>query len=144
VAAVGSESILLFEEGTMLVTGNRRRVAVVVTTVTVLLSVAASGLAQEVIRITRYTARFGKNAEVSKVTDDEVTGMYAGMKGLKWVKFYSDPTSGERGSVTVWADRAALDAYMKSDARKEILGRLRPLIEGDVSSRIYNVYRPGK
>lgn len=120
----------------------RRRAALIVTTVTVLLSVAASGLAQEVIRITSYTARFGKNAEVSKVTDDEITGMYAGTKGLKWVKFYSDPTSGERGSVTVWADRAALDAYLKSEARKEILARLRPLIEGDVTSRVYVVYRP--
>lgn len=126
-----------------MVTRVRRRVALVVTTATVLLSVAASGLAQEVIRITSYTARFGKNAEVSKVTDDEITGVYAGMKGLRWVKFYSDPTSGERGSVTVWADRAALDAYMKSQARKEILARLRPLIEGDVTSRVYVVYRPG-
>lgn len=121
----------------------RRRVALVATTAMVLLSVAASGLAQEVIRITSYTARFGKNAEVSKVTDDEITGVYAGMKGLRWVKFYSDPTSGERGSVTVWADRAALDAYMKSQARKDILARLRPLIEGDVTSRVYVVYRPG-
>ena len=126
-----------------MVTRVRRRVALVVTTATVLLSVAASSLAQEVIRITSYTARFGKNAEVSKVTDDEITGVYAGMKGLRWVKFYSDPTSGERGSVTVWADRAALDAYMKSQARKEILARLRPLIEGDVTSRVYVVYRPG-
>lgn len=126
-----------------MVTRVRRRVALVVTTAMVLLSVAASGLAQEVIRITSYTARFGKNAEVSKVTDDEITGVYAGMKGLRWVKFYSDPTSGERGSVTVWADRAALDAYMKSQARKDILARLRPLIEGDVTSRVYVVYRPG-
>jgi quinol monooxygenase YgiN len=121
----------------------RRRAALIVTTAALLLSVSASGLAQEVIRITSYTARFGKNAEVSKVTDDEITGMYAGTKGLKWVKFYSDPTSGERGSVTVWADRAALDAYLKSEARKGILARLRPLIEGDVTSRVYVVYRPG-
>ncbi|HMA18578.1 MAG TPA: hypothetical protein VKS03_09080, partial [Thermoanaerobaculia bacterium] len=68
---------------------------------------------------------------------------YAGMKGLRWVKFYSDPKSGERGSVTVWADRAALDAYMTSEARKSLLAKLRPLIEGDVSSRIYVVYHPG-
>jgi quinol monooxygenase YgiN len=98
---------------------------------------------QEVIRISSYKARFGRNAEISKVTDDEITGVYAGMKGLKWVKFYYDPTSGERGSVTLWADRAALDAYMKSDVRKDILAKLRPLIEGDVTSRIYVVYAPG-
>jgi quinol monooxygenase YgiN len=118
----------------------RRRVAIAA----ILLSVSAVGSAQEVIRISSYRAQFGKNLEVSKVTDQEITGMYAGMKGLKWVKFYYDPTSGERGSVTVWADRAALDAYMKSEARQNILAKLRPLIEGDVTSRIFLVHQPGK
>jgi hypothetical protein len=121
----------------------RRRVAFVAAAVTISLSLSAIGLAQEVIRISSYRARFGRNAEISKVTDAEITGVYAGMKGLKWVKFYFDPVSGERGSVTVWADRAALDVYMKSEARKGILEKLRPLIEGDVTSRIYVVYQPG-
>jgi len=120
-----------------------RRVAFVAGFVTIYFSLSAIGLAQEVIRISSYRARFGRNAEISKVTDAEITGMYAGMKGLKWVKFYYDPVSGERGSVTVWEDRAALEAYMKSEARKGILEKLRPLIEGDVTSRIYVVYRPG-
>jgi quinol monooxygenase YgiN len=57
---------------------------------------------------------------------------------------YYDPVTGERGSVTVWADRAALDAYMNSEARKGLLARLRPIIQGDVSSRIYVVHQPGK
>ena len=121
----------------------RRRVTFVAGFVTIYFSLSAIGLAQEVIRISSYRARFGRNAEISKVTDAEITGMYAGMKGLKWVKFYYDPVSGERGSVTVWEDRAALEAYMKSEARKGILEKLRPLIEGDVTSRIYVVYRPG-
>jgi len=107
------------------------------------LSVSAVARGEEVIRISSYKARFGKNAEVSKVTDAEITGVYAGMKGLKWVKFYYDPLSGERGSVTVWSDRAALDAYMKSEARKGILAKLAPLIEGEVTSRIYVVHQPG-
>jgi quinol monooxygenase YgiN len=101
---------------------------------------AAAALAEQVIRITSYEALPGKYAEVSKVTDEEITGVYAGMKGLKWVKFYFDPATGERGSVTLWADRADLDAYMKSEARKGILVRLRPLIDGDVTSRIYVVH----
>jgi quinol monooxygenase YgiN len=109
----------------------------------VLWLVAASGSAQEVIRISSYKARFGKNAEISKVTDAEITGVYAGMKGLKWVKFYFDPASGERGSVTVWADRASLDAYMKSEARRGLLDKLRPLIDGEVMSRVFVVYTPG-
>jgi quinol monooxygenase YgiN len=121
----------------------RRRVALVAGVVTMSLSLSAIGLAQEVIRISSYRARFGRNAEISKVTDAEITGVYAGMKGLKWVKFYFDPVSGDRGSVTVWSDRAALDAYMKSEARKDILEKLRPLIEGEVTSRIWVVYQPG-
>jgi hypothetical protein len=66
------------------------------------------------------------------------------MKGLKWVKFYYDPVTGDRGSVTVCENRAALDAYMKSEARMGILAELRPLIQEDVSSRIYVVHQPGK
>jgi quinol monooxygenase YgiN len=121
----------------------RRPVSFVCTVVMVFLSLSTVGLGEEVIRISSYKALFGKNAEVSKVTDAEITGVYSGMKGLKWVKFYYDPLSGERGSVTVWSDRAALDAYMKSEARKGILAKLRPLIEEDVTSRIYVVHQPG-
>lgn len=121
----------------------RRRLAVVAGVVTMSLAFSAIGLAQEVIRLSTYRARFGKNAEVSKVTDAEITGVYAGMKGLKWVKFYFDPVSGERGSVTVWESREALDKYMKSEARAGILEKLRPLIEGDVTSRVFVVYQPG-
>ncbi len=121
----------------------RRRIAFVAGVMAVHLSLSGIALAQEVIRISSYRAKFGRNAEISKVTDAEITGMYAGMKGLKWVKFYYDPVSGDRGSVTVWADRAALDAYMKSEERKGILEKLRPLIEGEVTSRMYVVYQPG-
>jgi quinol monooxygenase YgiN len=121
----------------------RRRVSFTCAVGIVFLALSAFGRGEEVIRISSYKARFGKNAEVSKVTDAEITGVYAGMKGLKWVKFYYDPLSGERGSVTVWSDRAALDAYMKSEARKGILAKLAPLIEGEVTSRIYVVHQPG-
>jgi quinol monooxygenase YgiN len=131
------------EEGRIVESGARRSVVRFVAVVALLLSLPCIGFAEEVIRISSYKARFGRNAEISKVTDEEITGVYAGMKGLKWVKFYFDPTSGERGSVTLWADRADLDAYMKSDARKGILAKLRPLIEGEVTSRIYVVYHPG-
>src|SRR5512147_2047570 len=125
--------------------GSHRRFRLLISLVLVsLLAPAVRASAQEVIRITSYTARFGRNAEISKVTDEEITGVYAGMKGLKFVKFYFDPTSGERGSVTVWADRAALDAYMTSEARKGILAKLKPLIEGEVMSRVYVVYSRGK
>ena len=121
----------------------RNRLFLVAGPILVLL-LAATASAQEVIRISSYKPLAGRNAEVSKVTDDEVTGVYAGMKGLKWVKFYYDPVTGDRGSVTVWENRAALDAYMKYEARKGILAKLRPLIQEDVASRIYVVHQPGK
>lgn len=105
---------------------------------------AGATLAEQVIRISSYKALPGKFAEVSKVTDEEITGVYAGMRGLKWVRFYYDPATGDRGSVTLWADRSDLDAYMKSEERKGILAKLRPLIDGDVASRIYVVYESDK
>ena len=105
---------------------------------------AGAAVAEQVIRISTYKALPGKFEEVSKVTDEEITGVYAGMRGLKWVRFYYDPATGDRGSVTLWADRSDLDAYMKSDERKGILAKLRPLIEGDVTSRIYVVYESKK
>jgi quinol monooxygenase YgiN len=125
------------------ITGPRIRL-VRVTGPILALFLATTASAQEVIRITSYQPLAGRNAEVSKVTDEEITGVYAGMKGLKWVKFYYDPATGERGSVTVWQDRAALDAYMNSEVRKGILVKLRPLIKQDVVSRVYVVHQPGK
>ena len=105
---------------------------------------SGGALAEQVIRISTYKALPGKFEEVSRITDEEITGVYAGMRGLKWVRFYYDPANGDRGSVTLWADRSDLDAYMKSDERKGILAKLRPLIEGDVTSRIYVVYESKK
>ena len=105
---------------------------------------SGAAFAEQVIRISTYKALPGKFEEVSRITDEEITGVYAGMRGLKWVRFYYDPATGDRGSVTLWADRADLDAYMKSEERKGILAKLRPLIEGDVTSRIYVVYESKK
>jgi hypothetical protein len=122
----------------------RRRVAFVAGVVAISLSLSTIAFAQEVIRISSYKARFGRNAEISRITDEEMTGVYSGMKGLKWVKFYLDPVSGERGSVTLWESRAALDAYMKSEARRGILAKLQPLIDGEVTSKIYVVYERKK
>jgi quinol monooxygenase YgiN len=111
---------------------------------TLLFLLAFAASAEQVIRITSYKALPGKFAEVSKVTDEEVTGVYAGVRGLKWVRYYYDPATGDRGSVTLWADRADLDAYLKSEERKAILEKLRPLIDGEVNSRIYVVYESKK
>jgi hypothetical protein len=122
----------------------KRRFAIALGTGALLMLLSDSVPAQEVIRISSYRARFGRNAEISRITDEEITGVYAGMKGLKWVKFYLDPVSGERGSVTLWESRAALDAYMKSEARQGILAKLQPLIDGEVTSKIYVVYERKK
>ena len=111
---------------------------------TLLFLLAIAAPAEQVIRISTYKALPGKFEEVSRVTDEEITGVYAGMRGLKWVRFYYDPATGDRGSVTLWGDRADLDRYMKSEERKGILAKLRPLIEGEVSSRIYVVYESKK
>ena len=49
----------------------RRRIAFVAGVMAVHLSLSGIALAQEVIRISSYRAKFGRNAEISKVTDAE-------------------------------------------------------------------------
>ena len=48
-------------------TSVRRRIAFVAGVVAVQLSLSGIALAQEVIRISGYRAKFGRNAEISKV-----------------------------------------------------------------------------
>jgi len=55
---------------------------------------AGAALAEQVIRISSYKALPGKYAEVSKVTDEEITGVYAGMRGLKWSGSTTTPRPG--------------------------------------------------
>ena len=53
----------------------RRPVSFVCAVLIVFLSLSAVGLGEEVIRISSFKALFGRYAEVSKITDAEITGV---------------------------------------------------------------------
>jgi len=65
----------------------------------------------------------------------------AKVKGLEWMKFFYDPTTGERGSVLLWKNQADWDAYLKSELRKEFVSKMKPLLKGTVSSSSHPVYQ---
>ena len=107
-------------------------------------SLTASASAQHVITLTHYQEIPGKEAQLSQVIDHEVSKKLAGVKGLQWIKFFYNPSTGERGAVSLWESQADWEAYLKSDVRKELLEKVQPLIQGEVSGKVYPVYEPKK
>jgi len=114
------------------------------TLVVVGLAVTASAFAQHVIVLTHYQEIPGKEAQLSQVIDTDVSQKLAGVKGLQWIKFFYNPSTGERGAVSLWESQADWEAYLKSDVRKELLAKVQPLIQGEVSGKAYSVYEPKK
>ena len=114
------------------------------TLVVVGLSFTASASAQHVIVLTHYQEIPGKEAQLSQVIDNDVSKKLAGVKGLQWIKFFYNPSTGERGAVSLWESQADWEAYLKSDVRKELLEKVQPLIQGEVSGKVYPVYEPKK
>jgi heme-degrading monooxygenase HmoA len=114
------------------------------TLVVVGLSLTASASAQHVIVLTHYQEIPGKEAQLSQVIDTAVSPKLAGVKGLQWIKFFYNPSTGERGAVSLWESQADWEAYLKSDVRKELLEKVQPLIQGEASGKVYPVYEPKK
>jgi heme-degrading monooxygenase HmoA len=97
-----------------------------------------------ILRILTYKAAPGKQEELLKATGEDVLKLYAGRKGLQWYRIYYDPSSGEMGTVTIWDSQTDIDAFVKSDARKATVEKRRSLIQGDISTKVYQVYEPKK
>ena len=97
-----------------------------------------------VLRILTYQAAAGKQEELMKFTGEEVPKLYAGAKGLQWYKIYYDPSAREFGTITIWDSQADMDAFTESDARGAAVEKMKPLIEGDPSAKVYQVYEPKK
>jgi quinol monooxygenase YgiN len=100
--------------------------------------------AGSILRILTYKAVPGKQEQLLKATGEDVLKLYAGRKGLQWYKIYYDPSSGEMGTVTIWDNQADIDALMKSDERKAAVEKSKSLIEGDITTKVYQVYEPKK
>lgn len=97
-----------------------------------------------ILRILTYKAVPGKQEQLLKATGEDVLKLYAGRKGLQWYKIYYDPSSGEMGTVTIWDNQADIDALMKSDERKAAVEKSKSLIQGEISTKVYQVYEPKK
>ena len=118
---------------------------------TALLAVAALSLAGvaiaagPVLRVVHFTALGAEQQQAAtKLVDSDIAKAYHGAKGLKWVKFMVDHKTYETGSVSLWDNRADLEAFLKSDAYKGIPEKLKPLMKGSMTSDIFDVYEPGK
>jgi quinol monooxygenase YgiN len=119
--------------------------------VTSFLAVAALTLsgaaiaAGPVLRIVHFTALGAEQQQAAtKLVDSDIAKAYHGAKGLKWVKFMVDHKTFETGSVSLWDDRADLEAFLKSDAYKGIPEKLKPLMKGSMTSDVFDVYEPRK
>jgi len=102
---------------------------------------ALPALSEEVLRIVSLTAA---GPEQQKELENIAPGkLYASAKGCRWVKFWSDHSTGENGSVSLWKSRADLDAFLNSDAYKAIFpGKVKSLTKGELSVKIYSVFKP--
>ena len=102
---------------------------------------ALPAFSEEVLRIVSFTpAGPEQRKELQTIAPGK---LYTSAKGCRWVKFWSDQSTGEMGSVSLWKSRAALDAFLNSDAYKAIFpGKVKSLTKGDVSVKVYTVSEP--
>lgn len=99
---------------------------------------ALPAFAEEVLRYISFTVAGPEHAkELDKLVPAKI---YDGAKGLVWVKFYFDPSTAERGSVSLWKSRADMDAFLNSDAYKALFpGKVKPHIKGEITVKVYPV-----
>lgn len=97
--------------------------------------------AEPVLRLISFTAA---GPEQQQALQNIAPGkLYAAATGCRWVKFWSNDSSGERGSVSLWDSRADMEAFLNSDAYKALFrDKVQPLTKGDVSEKVYSVFEP--
>jgi heme-degrading monooxygenase HmoA len=102
-----------------------------------LLSLPAA-FAEEVIRYVSFTSAGPEHdKELDKMAPAKI---YAGTKGLVWIKFFHDRSTAERGSVSLWKSKGDLDAFLSSDAYKAIFpGKVKSHVKGDITVKVYPV-----
>lgn len=106
---------------------------------------ACTATADPVVRIVHFTALGAEQQKTAtSLVDTEIDKAYHGAKGFKWIKYIINPKTFETGSVSLWESRADLEAFLKSDAYKGVPDKMKPLMKGTMSSKIYDVYEPKK
>jgi quinol monooxygenase YgiN len=91
-----------------------------------------------VLRVLTTTTLPDKRDQLPKVVA-EIMQVLATTQGIQWFKVGSDNATGEIVSVTLWNSQAAVDAFLTSDARKTLNEKIRPLMQGEPSIKIYQV-----
>ena len=101
-------------------------------------SAAQQPMAGHVLRVFTTTVSPDKRDQQPKTVAD-ITQLLATTKGIQWFKVGSDPATGEIVAVTLWNSQAEIDAFLKSDARKALNEKNRPLMQGEPTAKNYHV-----
>jgi quinol monooxygenase YgiN len=102
------------------------------------MSAAQQPATGQVLRVFTTTVSPDKRDQLPKIVAD-ITQLLAATKGLPWFKAGSDPATGEIVAVTLWNSQAEVDAFLKSDARKALNEKNRPLMQGEPTAKQYQV-----
>jgi quinol monooxygenase YgiN len=112
--------------------------ALTITVTGIGMSAAQHPATGQVLRVFTTTVSPDKRDQLPKIVAD-ITRLLAATKGIQWFKVGSDATSGEIAAVTLWDSRAEIDAFLKSDARKALNEKNRPLMQGEPTAKQYQV-----
>ena len=92
----------------------------------------------QVLRVFTTTVLPDKRDQQSKIAAD-ITQLLSAAKGIQWFKVGTDAATGEIAAVTLWNSQAEVDAFLKSDARKALNEKNRPLMLGEPTAKQYHV-----
>jgi quinol monooxygenase YgiN len=123
--------------------GMAQKIFVLIVALTILATWSGKSAAQppttgHVLRVLTTTVMPDKRDQLPKVVA-EITQVLATTKGIQWFKVGLDPATGEIVSVTLWNSQATVEAFLNSDARKTLTEKIRPLMQGEPSVKIYQV-----
>ena len=102
------------------------------------MSAAQHSATGQVLRVFTTTVLPDKRDQQPKIVAD-ITQLLTATKSIQWFKVGSDPATGEIVAVTLWNSQADIDAFLKSDARKALNEKNRPLMQGEPTAKNYQV-----
>lgn len=106
-------------------------------------SYAQPAAPSQVLRITTILVLPEKRAQVSTMIN-EIDKLYTATKEIQWSKIGYDAFTGELVTVTLWKSQSDVAKFMESEARKAVVEKLRPFMQGDPSIKTYPVYESTK
>ena len=106
----------------------------------IVLSLNVSASAEPILRLVTFTvADPGKQDQVLQVVSD-VNKLFVAAKGFQWLKFASDPATGQNVGASLWDSQADMEAVTQTDAFKALLEKVKLLTKGDFAAKTYQVH----